>query len=234
MLTDIMVIYYYNIRGDKMDITNNLFTPINTIKQALSVVEGLTTTSKMPSSSYSIPANKCIKGSRLRQIKNSVCSSCYALKGNYVRYPAIVEAQERRLLSINKPEWVSAMVYLISNKKDIRDKGVFRWHDSGDLQSVEHFDKILSVVRQTPTIKHWLPTKESRIIKNYKGDLPNNIVIRLSGSMVDGKAPLYSNTSTVVTDKSKATCKSFDNNGECGECRKCWDKGIKNISYLAH
>ena len=66
MLTDIMVIYYYNIIGDKMDITNNLFTPINTIKQALSVVEGLTTTSKMPSSSYSIPANKCIKGSRLR------------------------------------------------------------------------------------------------------------------------------------------------------------------------
>jgi len=35
----------------------------------------------------------------------------------------------------------------------------------------------------------------------------------------------------LLTDQ---TCKSFDNNGECGECRKCWDKGIKNISYLAH
>jgi hypothetical protein len=217
-----------------MDITNNLFTPINTIKQALQVVEGLTTTSKMPSSSYSIPANKCIKGSRLRQIKGSVCSTCYALKGNYVRYPAIVEAQERRLLSILQPEWVRAMIYLISNKKDIQDKGVFRWHDSGDLQSDEHFGKILAVVRATPSIRHWLPTKESKIIKNYKGDLPDNIVIRLSGSMIDGKAPIYNNTSTVVTDKSKATCRSFDNKGECGECRKCWDKEVKNISYLAH
>jgi hypothetical protein len=217
-----------------MDITNNLFTPINTIKKALDIVEGLTTTSKMPSSSYSIPANKCIKGSRLRQIKGSVCSTCYALKGNYVRYPAIVEAQERRLLSILQPEWVRAMIYLISNKKDIQDKGVFRWHDSGDLQSDEHFGKILAVVRATPSIRHWLPTKESKIIKNYKGDLPDNIVIRLSGSMIDGKAPIYNNTSTVVTDKSKATCRSFDNKGECGECRKCWDKEVKNISYLAH
>lgn len=208
--------------------------PINTIKKALEIVEGLTTTSKMPSSSYSIPANKCIKGGKLRGIKNSVCANCYALKGNYVRYPKIVEAQERRLLSINNPQWVEAMVFLINNKKDIKDKGVFRWHDSGDLQNVEHLDKILSVVKQTPKIKHWLPTKESQLIKNYKGTIPNNIVIRLSGSMIDGKAPLYDNTSTVTTDKNKATCRSFENNGECGTCRKCWDKDIKNISYLAH
>ncbi len=218
-----------------MIVVNNIdIRPIRTIKQALEIVQGFTKASKMPSSSYSIPANKCIKGSKLRLIKGSVCSKCYALKGNYARYPAIVEAQERRLLSISQPEWVRAMIYLISNKKDIQSSGVFRWHDSGDLQSDEHFGKILAVVRATPNIRHWLPTKESKLIKNYKGELPDNIVIRLSGSMIDGKAPIYNNTSTVVTDKSKATCKSFDNGGECGECRKCWDKEVKNISYLAH
>jgi len=218
-----------------MNIVNNLVTPINwTLKKALETVEGFTITSKMPSSSYSLPANKCIKGSKLRQIKGTVCSGCYALKGNYVRYPKIVEAQERRLLSITKNEWINAMVYIINNKKDIKNSGVFRWHDSGDLQSLEHFDKILSVVRQTPAIKHWLPTKESEFIKNYKGKIPGNIVIRLSGTMIDGKKPIYSHTSTVVTDKSKATCRSFDNEGMCGDCRKCWDKNISNVSYLAH
>ena len=204
------------------------------IKIALENIQGLTSTSKMPSSSYSIPADRCIKGAKLRKIKGSVCANCYAMKGTYVRYPEIKRAQQRRLDTITSPKWVESMVYLLNNKKDIQKGKVFRWHDSGDLQSVEHLDKILSVVKQTPSIRHWLPTKESNLIKNYKGKIPDNIVIRLSGAMVDGKAPNYYNTSTVTTDKSKATCKSFDNDGKCGTCRKCWDKNVKNIVYLAH
>ena len=208
---------------------------ISTIKRALEVVQGLTKTDKMPSSSYSIPARACKKGSKLRRIKGSVCSKCYALKGNYARYPAIVEAQQRRLESITGSQWVEGMTFLINNKKDIKDSGVFRWHDSGDLQSLEHFEKILQVVRNTPQIKHWLPTKESQIVKNYKGIIPHNIVIRLSGSMIDSDTPpVYNNTSMVTTDKNKATCKSYENDGKCGECRQCWDKDIKNITYLAH
>ena len=204
------------------------------IKIALENVKGLTSTSKMPSSSYSIPADKCVKGSKLRCIKGSVCANCYAMKGNYVRYPKIKEAQHKRLKSITTSKWVESMAYLINNKKDIQKSKVFRWHDSGDLQNLDHFDKILSVVKLTPSVMHWLPTKESNLIKNYKGTIPDNIVIRLSGAMINGNAPSYKNTSTVTTDKSKATCKSYENNGKCGTCRKCWDKDIKNITYLAH
>jgi len=217
-----------------MDIKNNLTKPIKTIKQATQIVKGLTTTTKMPSSSYSIPANKCIKGSKLRKIKGSVCSTCYAMKGNYVRYPAIVKAQEKRRQSIKDVNWSNAMVYLIQNKKDIQTTKVFRWHDSGDLQSLEHFEKILDVCRRTPLVKHWLPTKESSLVKNYAGEIPKNLTIRLSGAMVNGNPPKYRNTSTVTTDKSKATCRSFENDGECGKCRACWDSDIKNITYLAH
>ena len=217
-----------------MELQNNLQVPVKTIKQALSIVQGLTSTSKMPSSSYSIPAKDCPTGQKLRSIEGSVCSTCYALKGNYVRYPKIVEVQEKRLASINNKDWVNAMVYLINNKKDIVNSGVFRWHDSGDLQDNKHFEKILKVVELTPTVKHWLPTKESKIIKAHKGPIPANIVIRLSGSMIDGKAPIYSNTSTVTTVKANATCRSFENDGQCGTCRKCWDKTVKTISYLAH
>lgn len=207
---------------------------IKTIKQAEGIVQGLTSTSKMPSASYSLPADECKKGAKLRKIKGSVCSICFALKGNYKRYPAITRAQYRRLKALDNPNWVNAMVYLLTHKKDITSAGVFRWHDSGDLQSVQHLGKILQVVLNTPNIKHWLPTKESRLIKHMGIKTPDNLVIRLSGAMVDGKAPVYAHTSTVTTDANNATCRSFENEGKCGDCRKCWDKDVKNITYLSH
>ncbi len=207
---------------------------IKSIKQATAIVQGLTQTEKMPSFSYSIPAKECKKGSTLRNIENSVFSTCYALKGNYVRYPKIMEIQYKRLKSINNPDWVNAMIFLINNKKQIQETAVFRWHDSGDLQSSEHLAKIILIAKETPNVKHWLPTKESRLIREMADFIPDNLIVRLSGSMIDGNAPKFANTSTVTTNKELATCKAFENNGKCGDCRKCWDSNIKNVTYYKH
>ena len=218
-----------------MNIQNNLTIPIKTLKQASEIIGGYTVTSKMPTISYSISAKDCITGSKLRKIKNSVCSDCYALKGNYIRYAKNIEkAQNKRLKAIFSKDWTNAMIYIMNHQKQVIKSGLFRWHDSGDLQSMEHLQKIVDIAKSTPNIKHWLPTKESNIIKNFKGDIPKNLIIRLSGSFINGKAPLYKNTSTVTTDKDKATCRSFENNGQCKDCRKCWDSSIQNISYLNH
>jgi len=218
-----------------MNIQNNLTIPIKTLKQASEIIGGYTVTSKMPTISYSISAKDCITGSKLRKIKNSVCSDCYALKGNYVRYAKNIEkAQNKRLKAIFSKDWTNAMIYIMNHQKQVIKSGLFRWHDSGDLQSMAHLQKIVDIAKSTPNIKHWLPTKESNIIKNFKGDIPKNLIIRLSGSFINGKAPLYKNTSTVTTDKDKATCRSFENNGQCKDCRKCWDSSIQNISYLNH
>ena len=218
-----------------MNIQNNLTIPIKTLKQATEIIGGYTVTSKMPTISYSISAKDCKTGSKLRKIKNSVCSDCYALKGNYIRYAKNIEkAQNKRLKAIFSKDWTNAMIYIMNHQKQVIKSGLFRWHDSGDLQSMEHLQKIVDIAKSTPNIKHWLPTKESNIIKNFKGDIPKNLIIRLSGSFINGKAPLYKNTSTVTTDKDKATCRSFENNGQCKDCRKCWDSSIQNISYLNH
>jgi len=226
------------MRHFKIPLQNNLITNdgslITSIKQAIDIVKGLTITEKMPSLSYSLPAKDCKKGAILRNIENSVCNDCYALKGNYIRYPAIVKAQEKRLLSIDNPNWVNAMIYLLKHKKTIVDSGVFRWHDSGDIQNIEHLAKIIQVAKNTPKIKHWLPTKESRLVRQLKDSIPINLVVRLSGSMIDGNPPKFENTSTVTTDKDSATCRSFDNGGKCNTCRMCWDSEIKNISYFKH
>tara|TARA_R110002124_G_scaffold159665_1_gene326923 strand:- start:788 stop:1444 length:657 start_codon:yes stop_codon:yes gene_type:complete len=218
-----------------MNIQNNLTIPIKTLKQAKELIGGYTVTSKMPTISYSISAFDCITGSKLRKIPNTVCSTCYALKGNYLRYDKNIRpAQNRRLKSISSPNWVNAMVYIMNHQKAVINSGLFRWHDSGDLQSMEHLQKIVDIATATPNIKHWLPTKESRFINNFKGVIPANLIIRLSGSFIDGKAPKYKNTSTVVSSKDQATCKSFKQNGQCLTCVQCWDSSIKNISYLNH
>ena len=112
------------------------------VKQAREITGGISNPSKMPGHSFSIPARRCATGSKLRKVKGSVCSMCYALKGNYTRYPAIKAAQYRRLEAMKHPGWVDAMITVIKRQK------WFRWHDAGDVQSVEHMQKILETYQK--------------------------------------------------------------------------------------
>ena len=218
-----------------MDIQNNLLlVPFRTLKAAQEYVGGFSKPKKMPSWSYGLPIDMCKTGMILKKIPNSVCAICYAGKGFYTVYPEVVRAQYRRLDSIDKPQWVEAMIFVMTHAKAILKDKVFRWHDSGDIQSVEHLDKIVQIAEATPDIQYWLPTKESNWVQNYDKPIPKNLVIRLSGSFVDGKPPKYAHTSTVVTNEDDATCRAFENDGECGDCRQCWDSSVKNISYFKH
>ena len=180
----------------------------------------------MPGLSYSLPAWACQTGSKLRLVPGSPCFGCYALKGNYTRYPAIKAAQYRRLDSIKNPLWVEAMAAQIKRQK------FFRWHDAGDVQSPEHMQKILEVCRQTPDTNHWLPTQERSYLPDPE-EVPDNLIIRLSGSKIDGPPPTaWEHTSSVVTKG--ASCPAPNQGGKCKECRACWTKSIKNVSYGKH
>ena len=85
-------------------------------QEALKIVGGLSKPSKMPGWAYGLPAQECKTGSKLRQIKNSTCSGCYALKGCYV-FPVVKAAQYRRLEATKDSRWVDAMVHLLNSKK---------------------------------------------------------------------------------------------------------------------
>ena len=186
----------------------------------------MTRTTKMPGLSYSLPAWECQTGAKLRKIPGTPCHGCYALKGNYIRYPNIKKAQYYRLASLVRDSWTTAMVTQIKRQK------FFRWHDAGDIQSHGHMNKILEVVRQTPDTNHWLPTQERPYLPAPEA-VPDNLIIRLSGSKVNGPAPTaWSHTSTVVTKG--ATCPAPKQGGKCRTCRMCWTKSVKNISYGKH
>ena len=195
------------------------------VKEAIKITDSFTKTSKMPGLSYSLPAWECKTGSKLRKIKNSVCSMCYALKGNYTRYKAIKEAQYRRLDATKDPRWVDAMAAVIKRQK------WFRWHDAGDVQDQQHLNKIYEVCRLTPDTRHWLPTREAWI-KDHLASKPDNLVIRFSPPMMDQRNDTWPNSSMVV--KTGATCPAPNQGGKCGSCRQCWDGDVKVVSYGKH
>ena len=195
--------------------------------EAWTIVGGLSKPGKMPGWSIGIPAKECKTGSKLQAVKGSVCYDCYAMKGCYV-FKVVQDAQYRRLKAIYTPQWVQAMAHLINSKKP----DVFRWHDSGDVQDLEHLNKIYEVCRLTPSKRHWMPTREAWI-KDHLDRAPSNLVIRFSAPMVDQEAPAsWPNTSTVVT--AQATCPAPSQDNQCKDCRNCWNSKIKNISYGQH
>ena len=211
----------------------------NTVKEAWAEVGGLSKPSKMPSYGYSLSAFKCKVGSKLREVLNSTCANCYALKGRYI-FPNVQEALDRRMDKLmNNPKWVDAMIYLILHY--CTKTKVFRWHDSGDLQSVGHLINIVNIAECTPNVKHWLPTREVTIVKKYKdlfGEFPSNLVVRISATMVNGVPhKFHEHSSTVATSNDLAIghlCPAPKQDNKCGDCRACWDTNIKNVTYLEH
>jgi hypothetical protein len=198
------------------------------VKEARKITDSLTRTSKMPGLSYSLPAWACQTGSKLRKVKTSPCYGCYALKGNYTRYPAIKIAQYRRLAAIKMEGWTRAMAVQILKQK------YFRWHDAGDVQSHEHMAKIIEVCKLTPNTKHWLPTQERQYLPKPE-DVPDNLIIRLSRSKVDGPAGnAWTHDSGVTTKEGERTCPAPDQGGACKDCRACWNKDIKSVIYGKH
>jgi len=207
--------------------------------QAASIAGTVTQTSKMPCKSYSLPTLACKTGYKMAQISGSVCASCYANKGFYSMYAATVEpAQHARLDSLNNPHWVDAMVAHIG-----RDE-YFRWHDSGDLQSLHHLEQIAQVALATPNCKHWLPTREYGTVKAFiraHGTFPGNLTIRLSAMYPDVPVivpaslkgiPGITTSNVHTVNPIGQRCTAPDHGGQCGDCRVCWTDAV--VSYEMH
>jgi len=195
-------------------------------KEAKAITGGLSAPSKMPGPAFNLPAQACITGSRLVKIPGSVCAGCYALKGRY-RFRNVKEALARRLAGLTHPEWIPAMVVLIDNTP------WFRWHDSGDLQGVQHLKNIFEVCKLTPETSHWLPTREAKFLPLSTDSIPKNLIIRLSGHKIDKPAPgFWPWTSTVVTVEK--SCPAAEQGNQCQDCRACWTRDVPNIAYGKH
>jgi len=198
-------------------------------KEASKITGGLSAPGKMPEGSYNLPASACITGAKLRLVPDTPCYKCYAFKGRY-NFPNVKDALSRRLDSITHPQWVEAMAVLIKGKKH------FRWHDSGDIQSVDHLKKIFQICDLTPDTMHWLPTQERQFLPLPGSKIPKNLIIRLSNAKNDTRpGNAWSHWSTVVTKpRAGRICPAPKQGNQCGSCRACWSKDVKEVQYKIH
>ena len=204
-------------------------------KEAKEITGGLSAPGKMPEGSYNLPASACQTGAKLREIEGTPCWGCYAFKGRY-NFPNVKDALSRRLESLTHPQWIKAMTVLIKGKK------FFRWHDSGDLQSVQHLINIMEVCKLTPETMHWLPTQERKFLPLNTDSIPKNLLIRLSNAKNDTKpGKFWDHWSTVVSHQdapiygaTRHLCPAPDQGNNCGSCRACWSKDVKEIHYRIH
>ena len=171
------------------------------------------------------------------------------------------KAMKRRLAGLSDPAWVDAMIFLLRQKHATPEfridlglravrvgaqrwrmnvSGYHRWHDSGDLQGVWHLDKICEVAAATPRIRHWLATREAKMVRDYVdggGAIPPNLTIRVSSTMIDRGPPGSWPLTSTVHDRSEPTghrCPAPTQNHECGSCRACWSRDVPNVSYQKH
>ena len=199
----------------------------------------LSNPSKMPSYAWGIPIEYCKTGAKLAEIKGTICNKCYADKGCYV-FPMVRAMYEKRYQAIDLPEWVDYMAEMLTLKyKNLtKSRRYHRWFDSGDVQSYEHLMKIFEVCELTPHIKYWLATREYQIIDKIKEeDVPKNLCLRVSATKVDGALPKFWKwTSGVHLNKRHKgkECRAYTTSNNCGDCRACWSRSVKQVSYEEH
>ena len=118
----------------------------------------------------------------------------------------------------------------------IKNQKWFRWHDAGDIQSLEHLEKIFEVCKQTPETMHWMPTREAQFLKTID----------------PATVPKKFNNSYEFSHGGPGSCKILALDFHCNkhgrgnlpcsqsgrtmfkDCRACWTRSISNISYGKH
>lgn len=224
------------------------------IKRDLETIGGLSNPSKMPCYGYSLPASSCPLGSQLAQLAGTVCEGCYASKGAYA-WTTTQRALARRLDIVRACEgdpiaaerWVEAFARVLNARaargSRAHDAGVFRWHDSGDLLGTWHLGLIDGVAARTPSVRHWLPTRELPTVREYlrtTGGAAPNLVIRVSANRVDAPAPRVAGTvgsavhSGDTPPPGSVACPARFQGNECRTCRACWDPSVPAVSYHKH
>ena len=189
-------------------------------------------TSKLDARSWSLealdtcPASKNADGSLV-----DACSGCYATTGNY-RFPNVKAPRLENKLDWQRLDWTDDMV------KELDSDRYFRWFDSGDMYSLALAEKILEVMKRTPWVQHWLPTRMHKFPK-FRGvllemkNLPN-VAVRFSSDSITGEfIEVIIPTPENVPEKA-TLCEAYSREGKCSGCRACWNKEVELIAYPAH
>jgi hypothetical protein len=164
------------------------------------------------------------------------CKGCYATTGNY-RFANVKAPRAHNKEDWQRLEWVDDMVAELNKDR------FFRWFDSGDMYALGLAEKMLEVMKRTPWVKHWLPTRMHKfpkfaLVLREMAALPN-VSVRFSSDSVTGEYTKKLHGSVIIptpadVKKGMTLCRAYENAGKCSGCRACYDKKVKVIAYPAH
>ena len=163
------------------------------------------------------------------------CQGCYAIGGNY-RFANVIAPRVFNREDWKRDNWAQDMADALQNDR------YFRWFDSGDMYSLALAYKMLQVMKLTPHVKHWLPTRMHKFLKFQPvlaamQALPN-VMVRASSDSVTGEYTPGVHGSTIVPSLDApdgvTICHAATNEGKCGPCRACYSKDVAVIGYVAH
>jgi hypothetical protein len=164
------------------------------------------------------------------------CKGCYATTGNYV-FANVKAPRAHNKEDWQRLEWCDDMVAELNKDR------FFRWFDSGDMYALGLAEKMLEVMKRTPWVKHWLPTRMYKFPKfalalREMASLPN-VSVRFSSDSVTGQYDKKLHGSVIIptaadVKKGMTLCRAYENEGKCSGCRACYDKKVKVIAYPAH
>jgi hypothetical protein len=201
--------------------------------------------SKMPGSTFAVTVDKCNVGGKLATVKGSTCHKCYAVAIEK-RYPDVHKGwtnnydRATALIATDPLRWSRFMAFQIMKAYEKTGEAYHRWFDGGDIASLEMLLAIATVCELTPTIEHWLPTREAAIVRAFLKlrAFPSNLVVRVSSTMVDDKPIKAHKWTSTVHGKGKAwsgvQCEARHRSNQCGPCRACWSHKVANVSYPLH
>lgn len=164
------------------------------------------------------------------------CKGCYATTGNYV-FAHVKAPRLHNREDWQRDGWVADMVKALDNDR------FFRWFDSGDMYSLDLANKMLEVMKATPHVKHWLPTRMHKFEKfaNVLAQMKAlaNVSVRFSSDSVIGEYTEGLHGSVIVPSPDDAPngvtlCRAYANDGKCNGCRACYDKAVPVVAYPAH
>jgi hypothetical protein len=164
------------------------------------------------------------------------CKGCYATTGNY-KFANVKAPRAHNKEDWQRLEWIDDMVAELNKDR------FFRWFDSGDMYALGLAEKMLEVMKRTPWVKHWLPTRMHKfpkfaLVLREMASLPN-VSVRFSSDSVTGQYDKKLHGSVIIptaadVKKGMTLCRAYENDGKCSGCRACYDKKVKVIAYPAH
>jgi hypothetical protein len=164
------------------------------------------------------------------------CRGCYATTGNY-RFENVKAPRRHNKEDWQRITWADDMVAELNKDR------FFRWFDSGDMYTLALAEKILDVMKRTPWVSHWLPTRmykfpKFRQVLAEMQVLPN-VSVRFSSDSITGQYTKGLHGSVIVPTaadikRGMTLCRAYENEGKCSGCRACYDKKVKVIAYPAH